>query len=119
MDEPRILRAELVELNDDLTDVRSGGKRVPVQFNPETLKLAYANQVQNQNNGSSAAAPNQSQGSASRQFVGAGTTKLTVQLWFDVSAATDAPFQVDDVRRLTAEVLYFMKPKVPAGGSNN
>lgn len=120
MDEPRILRAELIELKDDLSDVQPGGKRVPVQFNPETLKLAYANQVQNQNTGSSAAgAPNQSQGTAARQFVGSGTTKLTVQLWFDVSAATEAPFQVDDVRRLSAEVLFFMKPRAPQGGSNN
>ena len=118
MDEPRIVRAELIELQDDLRDVRAGGKRVPVQFNPETLKLAYANQVQNQNNGASGAgAPNQSQGTAGRQFVGTGTTKLTLTLWFDVSAATDPPFLVDDVRRLSAEVLYFMKPRAPDGGN--
>lgn len=118
-----VRRAQLIELKDDLTDLRPGAVPVPVQFNPESLKLSYANQVQNQNNGSSsAAAPaaaNQSQGSAARQYVGAGTTKLSVQLWFDVSAATDQPFKVDDVRRLTAKVLYFMKPRAPQGGSNN
>jgi len=122
-----VVRAELHELKDDLSDVLSGGKRVPVQFNPETLKLSYANQIQAQNNGSSSAPPqrpgrggtNQSQGTPARQFVGAGTTKLAVQLWFDVSAATAAPFMVDDVRRLTAEVLYFMKPKDPGAGARD
>lgn len=128
MAEQTVVRAELQELKDDLSDVLSGGKRVPVQFNPETLKLSYANQIQAQNNGSSSAPPpqrpgrggtNQSQGTPARQFVGAGTTKLAVQLWFDVSAATAAPFMVDDVRRLTAEVLYFMKPKDPGAGAGD
>lgn len=128
MAEQTVVRAELQELKDDLSDVLSGGKRVPVQFNPETLKLSYANQIQAQNNGSSSAPPpqragrggtNQSQGTPARQFVGAGTTKLAVQLWFDVSAATAAPFMVDDVRRLTAEVLYFMKPKDPGAGARD
>ncbi|MFO1429850.1 MAG: peptidoglycan-binding protein [Candidatus Competibacteraceae bacterium] len=127
MAEVTVVRAELQELKDDLSDVQPGGKRVPVQFNPESLKLSYANQIQPQNNGSSnAPAPrpgrgsaNQSQGTPARQFVGAGTTKLAVQLWFDVSAATAAPFMVDDVRRLTAEVLYFMKPKDPGAGARD
>ena len=112
-----IQHARLIELKDDLSDVKPGGKALSVQFNPESLKLSYANQIQAQPNGSSAARTptgNQSQGTAARQFVGAGTTKLTVQLWFDVSAATSSPFMVDDVRRITAQVLYFMKPKPAA-----
>lgn len=141
MAEQTIVRAELIELKDDLSDVLPGGKRVPVQFNPETLKLSYANQIQAQNNGASSAPPprragrgsgNQSQGTPARQFVGAGTTKLAVQLTFDVSAATsDAfqnsagesasgdPFMVDDVRRVTARVLYFMKPKDSGAGDRD
>ena len=126
MDEPKIMRAVLIELKDDLSDVMPNGKKVPVQFNPETLKLSYANQIQAQNNASSAPPPkkpgrgagNQAAGTAARQFVGAGPTKLSVQLWFDVSAATEAPFMVDDVRRLTAEVLYFIKPKDSAGAKD-
>ncbi|WP_085314794.1 CIS tube protein [Derxia lacustris] len=134
-----IVRAELIELKDDLSDVLPGGKRVPVQFNPETLKLAYANQTKEGNNASSKPAGNQSQGTPARQFVGAGSTKLSVQLTFDVSAATDAAFlvsdggrndgaaqsgkaslfQVDDVRRVTAEVLHFMKPKPPGKGAKD
>lgn len=128
MAEQTIVRAELIELKDDLSDTLQGGKRVPVQFNPESLKLSYANQIQAQNNGASGTAPprrsargssNQAQGSAARQFVGAGTTKLTVQLTFDVSAATEAPFLVDDVRRLTGEVLHFMTPRAPGAGTRD
>lgn len=141
MAEQTIVRAELIELKDDLSDVLPSGKRVPVQFNPETLKLSYSNQIQAQNNGSSSAPPprqagrgsgNQSQGTPARQFVGAGTTKLAVQLTFDVSAATSDVFlnsagekksgelfMVDDVRRVTAQVLYFMKPKDPGAGARD
>lgn len=122
MAELKIERAELIELQDDFKDVAAGGQKVPVQFNPETLKLTYSNQVQSQNNASAGGgqghrgAANQSQSTA-RQFVGQGTTKLALTLWFDVSAATDAKFAVNDVRRLTAKVLYFMKPREPKSGA--
>lgn len=129
MPELQIQHARLIELKDDLSDVQPNGKTLVVQFNPESLKLSYANQIQAQPNGGSGsgagsgsgggAGRNQSQGSAARQFVGAGTTKLAVQLWFDVSAATSAPFIVDDVRRITAQVLYFIKPKPAAAGSRD
>lgn len=121
MPELEIQHAKLIELKDDLSDVMPGGKSLAVQFNPESLKLSYANQIKEQPNasgggGGAGRGGNQSQGSAARQFVGTGTTKLSVQLWFDVSAATSAPFIVDDVRRITAQVLYFIKPKpAPAG----
>ncbi len=121
MPELEIQHARLIELKDDLSDVMPGGKSLTVQFNPESLKLSYANQVREQPNASGSGGGrhgggNQSQGSAARQFVGTGTTKLAVQLWFDVAAATSAPFIVDDVRRITAQVLYFIKPKpAPAG----
>ena len=42
--------------------------------------------------------------------MGAGTTKLTVQLWFDANATADGQ-RVDDVRRLTQDVIYFITPK--------
>lgn len=122
MPEVDVQHARLIELKDDLSDVKPSGKVVEVQFNPESLKLSYANQIQTQANGSSNARPptgNQSQGTPARQFVGTGTSKLAVQLWFDVSAATSAPFMVDDVRRLTGQVLYFMKPKPPAAGARD
>ena len=96
-------KAALIELNDDLSDTKPGGKVVKVQFNPETLKVSFANQIQ-----TPAGAGDQSHGSAGRQYVGAGTTKLALMLWFDVSAATDDANRVDDVRRLTQGVVYFM-----------
>lgn len=124
MPELEIQHAKLVELKDDLSDVMPGGKSLTVQFNPESLKLSYANQVKEQPNasgggGAGRSGGNQSQGSAARQFVGTGSTKLSVQLWFDVAAATSAPFIVDDVRRITAQVLYFIKPKPAATGARD
>ena len=118
MPELEIQHAKLIELKDDLSDVMPGGKSLTVQFNPESLKLSYANQIKEQPNASGGGG-NQSQGSAARQFVGTGTTKLAVQLWFDVAAATSAPFIVDDVRRITAQVLYFIKPKPAAAGARD
>ncbi len=115
----KVQKARLVELKEDLSDVLPGGKDVEVQFNPETLKVSFANQVQTPANGagqgggggSGGGAGDQSRGSTARQFVGAGTTKLSLQLWFDVSAASDDRFRLDDVRRLTQEVVYFMTPQ--------
>lgn len=83
-----------------------GAKTIEVQFNPESLKLAYATQK----------AGNDQSGGASTQYVGQGTTKLSFDLWFDVNAP--APSQVgvngervNDVRKLTQQVIYFIEPK--------
>jgi hypothetical protein len=100
-------KAKLTELNRQLTDNKPGGVQVEVQFNPESLKLSFANQIVEPKGG------DQSAGNAGRQFVGAGTTKLALQLWFDVSALQENP--VDDVRRLTQKVAYFMKPQSVGG----
>ncbi|TQF14743.1 peptidoglycan-binding protein [Myxococcus llanfairpwllgwyngyllgogerychwyrndrobwllllantysiliogogogochensis] len=77
-----------------------------VQFNPETLKVAYANQVQQPSGGGD------QRGTPAQQFVGAGTTKLSVQLWFDVTGQPEgASDAVEDVRKLTAKVAFFITPK--------
>jgi hypothetical protein len=103
-DEERTLkRAKLIELNQQFTDKKGGGQEVEVQFNPETLKVSFANQIVQPTGG------DQSAGNAGRQFVGAGTTKLALQLWFDVHAMAKDP--VDDVRKLTQKVIYFMTPQ--------
>jgi len=96
-------KAKLIELNQKFTAEKPGGTQVEVQFNPESLKLSFANQVVEPKGG------NQSAGTAGRQFVGAGTTKLALTLWFDVTAMTENA--VDDVRRLTQKVAYFMTPQ--------
>ena len=114
-----ITRARLVELDQNLKELPRGeGQEMTVQFNPDSLKLAFANQIQNNNpsaGGSGGAAPSssggdQASGTSGRQFVGAGTTKLSVQLWFDVGASSEGE-AVDDVRRLTQKVIYYITPK--------
>lgn len=112
MAQDKITKARLIELDESLKNEASGGKSVTVQFNPDTLKLAFANQIQNSNpssSGSGSGGGDQASGTSGRQFVGAGTTKLTVQLWFDAATASEG--QVDDVRRLTQQVIYFITPK--------
>lgn len=98
-----LAKARLIELDASFKHEKDGGKKVDVQFNPETLKVTFANQIVQPAGGDQAA------GNAGRQFVGAGTTKLGLQLWFDVNAMEKDP--VDDVRRLTQPVIYFMTPQ--------
>jgi hypothetical protein len=97
-----LVKAQLIELEQDFKAEKQGGKKVDVQFNPETLKVTFANQLVQPQGGDQAA------GNTGRQFVGAGTTKLALTLWFDVSAMTENA--VDDVRRKTQEVIFFMTP---------
>lgn len=98
-----LAKAQLIEMQEDFTDEKPDGQKTVVQFNPETLKVTYANQIVQPQGG------DQSSGNAGRQFVGAGTTKLALQLWFDVNAMETDP--VDDVRRLTQQVIFFMTPQ--------
>lgn len=100
---PALCKAKLIELQEDLETPLDGGKKIDVQFNPDSLKVTYANEVKQPEGGDQAA------GTAGRQFVGAGTTKLALTLWFDVTSMTENP--VDDVRRLTKDVIFFMTPK--------
>ncbi len=109
-DSSRPAKAEMIELDANF-EVKSGGKSVTVQFNPETLKVSFANQLVQPNSGGGGGTGDQS-GPASRQFVGAGTTKLALQLWFDVGAqSSEAGSRVVDVRELTKNVAYFITPK--------
>lgn len=100
---PEFAKAQLIELDQTFKQEKDGGQQVEVQFNPESLKVSFANQLVQPQGG------DQSAGNAGRQFVGAGTTKLALQLWFDVNAMEKDP--VDDVRRLTQKVIYFMTPQ--------
>ncbi|HEX6480733.1 MAG TPA: LysM peptidoglycan-binding domain-containing protein [Ktedonobacteraceae bacterium] len=98
-------KAQIRELESDFTHEKKGGKTVDVQFNPETLKLSYSNQ-------SSSSGSDNNSNTKPKQFVGGGTTKLSLQLWFDVSATLPQGKQgVDDVRKLTSEVVYFITPQ--------
>ena len=93
-------KAKLIEVIGSST-----GKVVPVQFNPQTLKLNYSNQW---------SGGNQPQGSTP-QFVGTSTTKLSMELWFDVNLPLPKGSinPGGDVRKLTEQVAYFMTVKNP------
>jgi len=95
-----VIRAELRELN---STGKETGYRVPVQFNPETLKVSFANQLE---------AKGDQGGTSTTQYVGKGTTKLSVQLWFDVTGPErQGQTPVKDVRDLTKQVVFFMTAK--------
>jgi hypothetical protein len=98
-------RAELRELDADFQNPVNESQWVKVQFNPETLKVTFANQVVQ---GSGAG---DQRGSQARQFVGAGTTKLALQLWFDVTAHAGGGAPARDVRELTQRVAYYITPR--------
>jgi hypothetical protein len=93
-----LAKAKLYEVKwqkDKAEPVRvNGNNDVEVQFNPQTLKLTYANENKS---------ANQPSGSAS-QYVGNGTTKLSVELLFDTSQTGS------DVRYWSAKVGYFIRP---------
>ena len=104
-DSTKLAKAELQEVDADKNPINTD-KTCKVQFNPESLKVSFANQV------STPAGAGDNTGPPPRQFVGPGTTKLSLQLWFDVTAPMPAGETVeDDVRKLTSKVAYFMTPK--------
>lgn len=106
MPKPAVLeKAQLIELGPDLTQPAPGARPVNVQFNPETLKVTYANQVATSDN------KNAQTGTAAMQHVGKGTTKLSVQLWFDITHPTASEANPRDVRELTGQVTFFITPK--------
>lgn len=113
-----LMKAKLIEIiwnSSGQAEVKSGGNEVTVQFNPASLKVAFTNQVQTNDQSTNSAI----------QFVGRGSSKLTLELIFDISTyrggadsgngdtGTTAP---TDVRELTDKVARFMKPEEEAEG---
>ena len=107
-DPGNLVKAQFQELDSNYTDVLPGSAPVPVQFNPETLKVSFANQLVEPKSGGD------QRGQPARQFVGAGTIKLSLQLWFDVTAPPYSDRGVTDVQALTGAIAYFITPKVAA-----
>lgn len=104
-DSVKLEKAELRQLDAEFKNEINPEKTAKVQFNPEALKVAFANQI------ATPAGAGDQKGTPARQFVGAGTTKLTLQLWFDITAPMPAgQKQEDDVRKLTQKVAYFITP---------
>jgi hypothetical protein len=106
MSSQKLEKAELHEVDAEFKNEINKDKNCKVQFNPESLKVAFANQV------ATPSGAGDQKGTPARQFVGAGTTKLSLQLWFDVSAPMPTGEKTEnDVRKLTAKVAYFITPK--------
>jgi hypothetical protein len=99
----QLAKAQLQELDAKFQNQINTARAVTVQFNPESLKVSFSNQVQQPQGGGDQRGPQ------AQQFVGAGTTKLALQLWFDVTALESGG--TNDVRRLTSRVAYFITPK--------
>jgi hypothetical protein len=104
-DTDNLAKAQLEEL-DVAMKPKPGGKKVTVQFNPETLKVSYTNPVAASNG-----RRDESDKSAA-QTPASGTAKLSVQLWLDVTAPVPSGVAAaDDVRKLTQELIFFVLPR--------
>jgi hypothetical protein len=105
-DSLKLEKAELHEVDAEFKNEINKDKNCKVQFNPESLKVSFANQV------ATPSGAGDQRGTPARQFVGAGTTKLSLQLWFDVTAEMPVGETAEnDVRKLTGKVAYFITPK--------
>jgi Contractile injection system tube protein/LysM domain len=104
-DVPNLAKAELRQLDANFANEINQSNWTKVQFNPDSLKVTFANQVATPSGSGDQSGPQ------ARQFVGAGTTKLAVALSFDVTSEIPQELpQVDDVRQLTQRVAYFITP---------
>jgi hypothetical protein len=102
----RLEKAELRQLDAKFKEQIKEENWVKLQFNPETLKVSFANQIQ------TPPGTGDQSGTPARQFVGAGTTKLSLTVFFDVNAPlAEGQGPVDDVRKLTQKVAYFITPQ--------
>ncbi len=104
-----VTKAQLFNLQPDGKEI----DKFPVQFNLESLKISFANQIVPPKDDDPKDVKN---GTSGTQHVGTGTTKLSVQLWFDVTGelpdglATNNS-QKGDVRELTRRVVALITPQ--------
>lgn len=90
-------------------EVGSDPEKFYVQFNPQSLKVAYANQKEGEGQS----------GTSAIQFVGSGTTKLSVELLFDTTLLlSEKTGSKKDVRELTSRVLAYINPKKEGQGES-
>ena len=113
-----LAKAEFIQI-DARNQPVAGKDPVAVQFNPESLRIAYGNQLQQtsaQQQPSGGARGGRGRGgseqtAAPSRLVGAGNMKLSATLWFDAASPVGRTGSgVDDVRRLTREVAFFITP---------
>lgn len=119
----KLAKAELQELDDRGNPTSDRSHWVKVQFNPETLKVSYSNQVVPPTAQPTGRGRPGDQNPSSIQYVGKGSTKLSVQLWYDVTALAQKrtePIEqgggqsgdqnAEDVQQLTQKVIYYITP---------
>ncbi|MDX6527770.1 MAG: hypothetical protein QOH41_60 [Blastocatellia bacterium] len=116
----RTAKAQLYEVGDGAENTKI--PKVTAQFNPETLRITYGAQValtQSKTASPTAASGQGDQpGSTPHQRTGPGSKRLSVQLWFDVTAVLPQDAEnVSDVRELTERVAYFINEKKPPSGN--
>ena len=103
-----VAKAQLVEIKWDAKQRKAnkvnGKNNVEVQFNPQTLKLSFANETKG----------GDQPAGGGKQYVGSSTSKLSVELLFDT---TEEP-QAANVRRKTERVAYFMLAKEQRNKNN-
>jgi hypothetical protein len=96
----KLAKAQLLEIRladgDRPSEVTDESATLEVPFNPETLKVTYSNTMSG----------GDQSGGAAVQYVSKSSTKLAVELWFDVSARPGTR----DVRELTNKVNHFFAP---------
>jgi hypothetical protein len=116
MPQPRNLaKAELHEIkwNPDDRSVIIPDKqhKLKVQFNPESMRVNFTNQRTG----------GDQRGGSSMQYVGKGVTKLSLDLWFDVTmpGIDNNVKHEGDVRNVTREMVLFMTPKEQSGEDEN
>jgi hypothetical protein len=75
----------------------TGRAPVDVDFNPETLKVTYSSTIESKDQ----------RGGSAMQFVSKSSTKLALELWFDVTTTPGTA----DVRERTKLVNFFITPQ--------
>lgn len=88
-----LAKAKLVEINSK--DRNKTGYEVEVQFNPQSLSVAFANHN----------AGGDQPGGSPTQFVGSSSSTLSLELFLDTTADNS------DVRKKTQQIAYFVMPK--------
>jgi len=111
-DQTNLVKAQLRQLDSNFQNEIAPDTWCTVQFNPESLKVSFANQLVKP------AGAGDQRGPAAYQFVGSGTTKLALTLWFDVGSPQGSDAPIDDVRKLTQKVAFFITP-TPVTGKDN
>jgi hypothetical protein len=99
----KLQKALLVQLKSGQPDEQT---KLEVQFNPDSLRVSYGNQVVEPSSSGNVTP-------GATQWVGSGTTRLSLTLVFDVTAPPLDKDPSGDVRKATAKVVALITPGAP------